>query len=182
MDSQTLERIHSMLKMFANTECTIHELEKFLSRKIREGKLMCAGGVYKLVTWMNLVFWSIVNPIRLFSVIQNCTFNIPWYWTRALRTWQLKTLPLCRCRLIRSFNYDFNFVLLSMLISCTVSPVVICWLLLTGWCAFPFIMNRLTRSCVLKDTLSELPMRSAQSFMVDRRTEGSYIAGANNNL
>ncbi|XP_067946138.1 anaphase-promoting complex subunit 2-like isoform X2 [Watersipora subatra] len=48
MESQSLERIHSMLKMFANTECTLTELENFLSRKIREGKLVCTAGVYKL--------------------------------------------------------------------------------------------------------------------------------------
>ena len=48
IESQSLERIHSMLKMFANTECSLSQLEDFLSRKIREGKLICAGGVYKL--------------------------------------------------------------------------------------------------------------------------------------
>jgi len=49
-DSLPLERIHSMLKIFANAECTVHELERFLSKKIREGKVVCAAGVYKLAS------------------------------------------------------------------------------------------------------------------------------------
>ena len=48
-----LERIHSMLKMFAmqgtgGKECTPVELKAFLDRKVREQQLSVAGGLYQL--------------------------------------------------------------------------------------------------------------------------------------
>ncbi|XP_060945588.1 anaphase-promoting complex subunit 2 [Limanda limanda] len=53
LDSMTLERIHSMLRMFVATgpvvtEMDVNELEAFLQRKVREHQLMCSGGVYRL--------------------------------------------------------------------------------------------------------------------------------------
>ena len=48
MDAQPLSRIHSLLKMFANTDCSVHDLEEFLGQKVREGKLSFTAGVYKL--------------------------------------------------------------------------------------------------------------------------------------
>lgn len=48
MSAQPLARIHSLLKMFANTDISLQDLEKFLGQKIREGKLTCTSGVYKL--------------------------------------------------------------------------------------------------------------------------------------
>ncbi|XP_068193656.1 anaphase-promoting complex subunit 2 isoform X2 [Antennarius striatus] len=53
LDSMTLERIHSMLRMFVATgpvvtEMDVNELEAFLQRKVREHQLMVSAGVYRL--------------------------------------------------------------------------------------------------------------------------------------
>ncbi|XP_073350487.1 anaphase-promoting complex subunit 2 [Pagrus major] len=53
LDSMTLDRIHSMLRMFVATgpvvtEMDINELEAFLQRKVREHQLMVSAGVYRL--------------------------------------------------------------------------------------------------------------------------------------
>ncbi|ELT87319.1 hypothetical protein CAPTEDRAFT_150069 [Capitella teleta] len=52
LESLPLERIHSMLKMFAmqgpGSECTEEELRGFLDRKVKEQKLIYATGVYRL--------------------------------------------------------------------------------------------------------------------------------------
>lgn len=52
LDSMQLERIHQMLKMFAShgpgVEFSQEELKNFLQRKVREHKLIFAGGVYHL--------------------------------------------------------------------------------------------------------------------------------------
>lgn len=52
LDSLPIERIHQMLKMFAShgpgVEFSQEELKNFLQRKVREHKLMFAGGVYQL--------------------------------------------------------------------------------------------------------------------------------------
>ncbi|KAM9346561.1 anaphase-promoting complex subunit 2 [Symphorus nematophorus] len=53
LDSMTLDRIHSMLRMFVATgpvvtEMDVNELEAFLQRKVREHQLMHSAGVYRL--------------------------------------------------------------------------------------------------------------------------------------
>ncbi|XP_067140286.1 anaphase-promoting complex subunit 2 isoform X1 [Centruroides vittatus] len=53
LESLPLERIHTMLRMFAmpgpnTSECGIHELRQFLDRKVREQKLLYSGGLYRL--------------------------------------------------------------------------------------------------------------------------------------
>ncbi|XP_041369273.1 anaphase-promoting complex subunit 2-like isoform X2 [Gigantopelta aegis] len=53
LDCLPLERIHSMLRMFAMQgpsagECSIHELKGFLDTKVKEQKLIYSGGVYRL--------------------------------------------------------------------------------------------------------------------------------------
>ena len=52
LESLPLERIHTMLKMFAmqgpGSECSIDELRVFLDRKVKEQKLIYATGVYRL--------------------------------------------------------------------------------------------------------------------------------------
>ena len=53
LGSLPLERIHSMLKMFAmqgpsGSELTEHELRQFLDRKVREQLLVYAAGVYRV--------------------------------------------------------------------------------------------------------------------------------------
>ncbi|XP_061556829.1 anaphase-promoting complex subunit 2 isoform X1 [Phycodurus eques] len=53
LDSMTLERIHSMLRMFVATgpvvpEMDVNELEAFLQRKVREHQLVFSTGVYRL--------------------------------------------------------------------------------------------------------------------------------------
>lgn len=53
LDSMTLDRIHSMLRMFVATgpvvtEMDINELEAFLQRKVREHQLLTSAGVYRL--------------------------------------------------------------------------------------------------------------------------------------
>ncbi|XP_054463484.1 anaphase-promoting complex subunit 2 [Anoplopoma fimbria] len=53
LDSMTLDRIHSMLRMFVATgpvvtEMDVNELEVFLQRKVREHQLMVSAGVYRL--------------------------------------------------------------------------------------------------------------------------------------
>ncbi|TNN07029.1 Anaphase-promoting complex subunit 2 [Schistosoma japonicum] len=54
LGSLSLDRIHSMLRMFAlgstsGLEFSKDELRRFLDRKIREGQLGCDGDVYKLI-------------------------------------------------------------------------------------------------------------------------------------
>lgn len=53
LESMTLDRIHSMLRMFVATgpvvtEMDVNELEAFLQRKVREHQLMVSAGVYRL--------------------------------------------------------------------------------------------------------------------------------------
>ncbi|CAH1786015.1 unnamed protein product, partial [Owenia fusiformis] len=53
LETLPIDRIHSMLKMFAmqgptTAECTIQELKAFLDRKVKEQKLLFTGGVYRL--------------------------------------------------------------------------------------------------------------------------------------
>ncbi|XP_072225766.1 anaphase-promoting complex subunit 2 [Leuresthes tenuis] len=53
LDSMTLDRIHSMLRMFVATgpvvtEMDVNELEAFLQKKVREHQLMVSAGVYRL--------------------------------------------------------------------------------------------------------------------------------------
>ncbi|KAK5855782.1 hypothetical protein PBY51_007424 [Eleginops maclovinus] len=53
LDSMTLDRIHSMLRMFVATgpvvtEMDVSELEIFLQRKVREHQLIMSAGVYRL--------------------------------------------------------------------------------------------------------------------------------------
>ncbi|KAL5012414.1 hypothetical protein ScPMuIL_010965 [Solemya velum] len=53
LDNLPLERIHSMLRMFAmqgpaSVECSIHELKAYLDRKVKEQKLVFCGGAYRL--------------------------------------------------------------------------------------------------------------------------------------
>ncbi|XP_071154099.1 anaphase-promoting complex subunit 2-like isoform X1 [Mytilus edulis] len=53
LESLPLERIHTMLRMFAmqgptTMECSTQELKGFLDRKVKEQKLLYAGGVYRL--------------------------------------------------------------------------------------------------------------------------------------
>ncbi|XP_062340309.1 anaphase-promoting complex subunit 2 [Osmerus eperlanus] len=53
LESMTLERIHSMLRMFVATgpvitEMDVNELESFLERKVREHQLIVSSGVYRL--------------------------------------------------------------------------------------------------------------------------------------
>lgn len=53
LESLTLERIHSMLKMFVMTgpvvtEIDIQELQGFLQKKVRDQQLIYSGGVYRL--------------------------------------------------------------------------------------------------------------------------------------
>lgn len=53
LESMTLERIHTMLRMFVATgpvvtEMDVNELEAFLQRKVREQQLLVSVGVYRL--------------------------------------------------------------------------------------------------------------------------------------
>jgi anaphase-promoting complex subunit 2 len=52
LDCLPLERIHSMLRMFAvqgpDSGVTPQQLKAFLDRKVREQKLVFAAGVYRL--------------------------------------------------------------------------------------------------------------------------------------
>ena len=52
LESLPLDRIHSMLKMFAmqgpGSEYSIPELKAFLDKKVKEQKLVCESGVYRL--------------------------------------------------------------------------------------------------------------------------------------
>ncbi|KAK3727174.1 hypothetical protein QZH41_015192, partial [Actinostola sp. cb2023] len=53
LESLPLERIHSMLRMFAmqgpaSTQCSIEDLRRFLDRKVREQELQLVNGFYKL--------------------------------------------------------------------------------------------------------------------------------------
>ena len=51
--SLPLERIHSMLRMFAmsgpNTgQCKVEDLKRFLNKKVRDGELQFVNGKYRL--------------------------------------------------------------------------------------------------------------------------------------
>ena len=52
LESLPIDRIHSMLKMFAmqgpSSDVSIGELKLFLDRKVKEQKLTYSGGVYRL--------------------------------------------------------------------------------------------------------------------------------------
>uniref|UniRef100_A0AAX7T814 Anaphase-promoting complex subunit 2 n=1 Tax=Astatotilapia calliptera TaxID=8154 RepID=A0AAX7T814_ASTCA len=53
LDTMTLERIHTMLRMFVATgpvvtEMDVNELEAFLQRKVRDHQLIMSGNVYRL--------------------------------------------------------------------------------------------------------------------------------------
>ena len=53
LESLPLERIHTMLRMFAmqgptTMECSTQELKGFLDRKVKEQKLLYSTGVYRL--------------------------------------------------------------------------------------------------------------------------------------
>ncbi|KAJ8408653.1 hypothetical protein AAFF_G00252880 [Aldrovandia affinis] len=53
LDTMTLERIHSMLRMFVATgpvvtEMDVNELQAFLQRKVRDHQLIVSAGVYRL--------------------------------------------------------------------------------------------------------------------------------------
>lgn len=53
LESMTLERIHSMLRMFVAagpgvTEMDVNELQAFLQRKVRAHQLIVSTGVYRL--------------------------------------------------------------------------------------------------------------------------------------
>lgn len=52
LDSLPIDRIHQMLKLFATNSVGIEfsqdELKEFLQRKVRDHKLIYAGGVYQL--------------------------------------------------------------------------------------------------------------------------------------
>ncbi|XP_028664582.2 anaphase-promoting complex subunit 2 [Erpetoichthys calabaricus] len=53
LETMTLERIHTMLKMFVTmgptvTEMDIQELQSFLQKKVRNHELLCSGGTYRL--------------------------------------------------------------------------------------------------------------------------------------
>ncbi|XP_031588116.1 anaphase-promoting complex subunit 2 [Oreochromis aureus] len=53
LDTMTLERIHTMLRMFVDTgpvvtEMDVNELEAFLQRKVRDHQLIMSGNVYRL--------------------------------------------------------------------------------------------------------------------------------------
>ena len=53
LDSLPLDRIHSMLRMFAMSgpnasQCNLDDLKRFLEKKVRDGELQFASGKYKL--------------------------------------------------------------------------------------------------------------------------------------
>ncbi|GFS60495.1 anaphase-promoting complex subunit 2 [Trichonephila inaurata madagascariensis] len=53
MESLPLERIHSMLRMFAvqgtsTNECSIHDMRQFLEKKVRDRQLVYTAGMFKL--------------------------------------------------------------------------------------------------------------------------------------
>ncbi|GFV99029.1 anaphase-promoting complex subunit 2 [Trichonephila clavipes] len=53
MESLPLERIHSMLRMFAvqgtsTNECSIHDMRQFLEKKVRDRQLVYSAGMFKL--------------------------------------------------------------------------------------------------------------------------------------
>lgn len=53
LESLTLERIHSVLNMFAmqgptTTEFTLAELKAFLDRKVKDQQLISSNGIYRL--------------------------------------------------------------------------------------------------------------------------------------
>ncbi|XP_053674106.1 anaphase-promoting complex subunit 2-like [Anopheles nili] len=62
LDSLPLDRIHQMLKMFASqVDFTQDELKHILQRKVREHKLVYAGGVYQLPKFvLNFVFLCLI--------------------------------------------------------------------------------------------------------------------------
>lgn len=52
--SLPLDRIHSMLKMFAihgpgGAQCTLEDVKQFLDKKVKAGELHFASGCYKLI-------------------------------------------------------------------------------------------------------------------------------------
>ena len=51
-EALSIERIHSMLRMFAmpvtSGECTIEALKHFLDSKVRDQSLVYSGGIYRL--------------------------------------------------------------------------------------------------------------------------------------
>ncbi len=48
LESMPLDRIHTMLRMFATSEIGLGELKLFLDRKVKEQKLTYSGSVYRL--------------------------------------------------------------------------------------------------------------------------------------
>jgi len=48
LDSLPLERIHSMLKLFATVECSQEELQAFLDSKVQQSLLVYSAGQYQL--------------------------------------------------------------------------------------------------------------------------------------
>lgn len=74
LESLTIDRIHSMLRMFAMqgpsaVECSVPELKRFLDSKVRDQKLLFSGGVYRLpksdMLWYTLYidifcFWVLI--------------------------------------------------------------------------------------------------------------------------
>jgi anaphase-promoting complex subunit 2 len=53
LDSLPLDRIHSMLRMFAmsgpnTSQCNVDDLKRFLEKKVRDGELQFVSGKYKL--------------------------------------------------------------------------------------------------------------------------------------
>lgn len=53
LESMTLDRIHSMLRMFVATgpgvtEMDVNELQAFLQKKVRDHQLIVSAGVYRL--------------------------------------------------------------------------------------------------------------------------------------
>lgn len=53
MESLPLERIHSMLRMFAvqgtsTNECSIQDMKQFLEKKVRDRQLVYTAGMFKL--------------------------------------------------------------------------------------------------------------------------------------
>ena len=52
LESLPLDRIHSMLMMFAmqgpGSVCSLQELKAFLDKKVKDQQLLCVSGVYRL--------------------------------------------------------------------------------------------------------------------------------------
>ena len=129
MESQSLERIHSMLKMFANTECSLLDLEHFLSTKIREGKLVCAAGVYKLAKW-NSLLGQILSYMRSGRVqwaslpyesihLTRCTLGFLYVQHSSRISWFIKTPPTY----VYQCFYVFDFMSRPAVRSCAINKV-----------------------------------------------------------